>query len=143
MRSDIGLIAKTLKISTDAAKVIKNTFASGGDIQQATQNLQRAGSEAMLADAGQAAQALVDAAAASGGSAGQITNRAISERMTRTGENLDQSLTTMLGQPPLGPQTAVRELPAALKTHGKLLTNLLTASQFLMALQKAKLLMQY
>jgi hypothetical protein len=52
MRSDIGLIAKTLNISTDAAKVIKNTFASGGDIQQATQNLQRAGSEAMLADAG-------------------------------------------------------------------------------------------
>jgi hypothetical protein len=115
MRSDIGLIAKTLNISTDAAKVIKNTFASGGDIQQATQNLQRAGSEAMLADAGQAAQALVDAAAASGGSAGQITNRAISERMTRTGENLDQSLTTMLGQPPLGPQTAVREIAGRTK----------------------------
>jgi hypothetical protein len=64
---------------------------------------------------GQAAQALVDAAAASGGSAGQITNRAISERMTRTGENLDQSLTTMLGQPPLGPQTAVREIAGRTK----------------------------
>lgn len=109
-RSDIGTIASSLGISRDAAKVIKNTFDQGGDIQAAMQNLQRAGSEAMLADAGPAAQALLDAANISGGPAGRTVRTAIDERMSRTGEAVEQSLNQALGQPPEGPRTAVNEI---------------------------------
>lgn len=109
-RSDIGTIAASLGISRDAAKVIKNTFDQGGDIQAAMQNLQRAGSEAMLADAGPAAQALLDAANISGGAAGRTVRTAIENRMSRTGEAVEQSLNQALGEAPEGPRTAVNEI---------------------------------
>lgn len=109
-RSDIGTISSSLGISRDAAKVIKNTFDQGGDIQAAMQNLQRAGSEAMLADAGPAAQALLDAANISGGPAGRTVRAAIDERMSRTGAAVEQSLNQALGETPEGPRTAVREI---------------------------------
>lgn len=111
-RSDVAKIAADLGISRDAAKVIKNTFDQGGDIAAAQAALQKAGSEAMLADAGYAAQALLDASAASGGRAGQIARTAVDDRMTRTGEALDTTLDTVLGPAPLGPKTAVADIAA-------------------------------
>lgn len=111
-RSDIGAISKTLGISTDAAKVIKNTFDQGGDIAQAQAALQRAGSEAMLADAGQAAQALLDASATSGGRAGEIARSAIDQRMSRTSGALDATLDSTLGAAPDGPRAAVEAIAA-------------------------------
>lgn len=109
-RSDIGQISREFGISRDAAKVIKNTFDQGGDIQAAVANLRRAGSEAMLADAGPAAQALLDATAASGGTAGQAVRGAIDERMARTNRAVTSSLDDALGTPPLGPQTTLDEI---------------------------------
>jgi hypothetical protein len=64
----------------------------------------------MLADAGFAAQALLDASAASGGRPGQIVRDAIEGRMVRTGEALDTALDTTLGQAPLGPRSAVEAI---------------------------------
>lgn len=109
-RSDVAKIAADLGISREAATVIKNTFDQGGDIAAARAALQRAGSEGMLADAGYAAQALLDASAASGGRAGQIARDAVESRMTRTGEALDATLDATLGTPPLGPRTAVEAI---------------------------------
>lgn len=109
-RSDVAKIATDLGISREAATVIKNTFDQGGDIAAARAAIQRAGSEGMLADAGFAAQALLDASAATGGRAGQIAREAVEGRMTRTGEALDTTLDATLGTAPLGPRTAVEAI---------------------------------
>lgn len=109
-RSDVAKIAKDLGISKQAATVIKTTFDQGGDIAAARAAVQRAGDEGMLADAGFAAQALLDASAASGGRAGQVVRDAVEGRMARTGEALDTALDTALGPAPLGPRTAVEAI---------------------------------
>lgn len=109
-RSDVAKIASDLGISREAATVIKNTFDQGGDIAAARAAIQRAGYEGMLADAGFAAQALLDASAATGGRAGQIAREAVESRMTRTGEALDATLDATLGTAPLGPRTAVNAI---------------------------------
>jgi hypothetical protein len=109
-RSDVAKIAANLGISKQAATVIKNTFEMGGDMTAAMDNLRRAGDEGMLADAGPAAQALLDGSAAAGGEASRVVRNEIGGRMTRTNDALTGSLDTQLGLPPLGPQTALREI---------------------------------
>jgi hypothetical protein len=109
-RSDIAQIAATFGISTNAARVIKNTFEMGGDMNAAMQRLQQAGSEGMIADAGEAAQALLDATAASGPAGAAAARGPIEERMARVGERLETGLTQQLGQPAEGPVTAVSEI---------------------------------
>lgn len=109
-RTDVKSIAQDLGISTNAAKVIKNTFDQGGDLPLARANLAKAGQEGMLADAGEAAQALLDATAASGGPASQVARGAIDARATRTAASLDSTLDQILGTTPLGPQTALRDI---------------------------------
>lgn len=109
-RSDVAKISTDLGISREAATVIKNTFDQGGDIAAARAALQRAGDEGMLADAGYAAQALLDASAASGGRAGQIARDAVEGRMARTSDALATNLDAALGQAPLGPRTAVEAI---------------------------------
>lgn len=111
-RSDLAIIASTLNISRNAAKVIKNTFQMGGDMDAAMSAIDKAGKEGMLADAGQAAQALLDAAAAGGGQAGTIARTAVDERMVRTGQALDATLDATLGEAPIGPRTAVENIAA-------------------------------
>jgi len=109
-RSDIAQIAATFGISANAARVIKNTFEMGGDMNAAMQRLQQAGSEGMIADAGEAAQALLDATAASGPAGAAAARGPIEERMARVGERLETGLTQQLGQPAEGPVTAVSEI---------------------------------
>jgi hypothetical protein len=109
-RSDVRQIAKEFGISSNAAKVIKNTFEQGGDIETAVANLKRAGNEAMIVDAGPAAQALLDATAASGGAAGQVAREAVGQRMSRTNEAVSGALEEALGPVPIGPNAALREI---------------------------------
>lgn len=111
-RSDIRAISRDLGISENAAKVIKQTFDAGGDIQTAQQNLARAGEQAMLADAGQAAQVLLDASVASGSPGAQLARGAIDERAASTAASLDNVLDASLGKPPVGPQTALADIAA-------------------------------
>lgn len=112
-RSDVAQIATAFGISKDAAKVIKNTFDQGGDMQAAMANLQRAGQEGMLADAGPAAQALLDATSASGvGGGGGVVRGAIDERMSRTNAAVESTLDTVLGPQPQGPRSAVEAIAA-------------------------------
>lgn len=114
-RSDIAKIAKDLGISTDAAKVIKSTFDVGGDFTAARQNLARAGSEGMLADAGHAGQALLDAAGVSGGRAGQIASDAIEGRTQRSGARLTGLLDEKLGAPQAS-ETLVGDIMSSSRT---------------------------
>lgn len=111
-RSDVRSIARDLGISPDAARVIKNTFDQGGDFTAARANLARAGQEGMLADAGEAAQALLDATAASGGPAAQTVRGAVDARASRTGQALDATLDQTLGAAPFGPKTALDDIAA-------------------------------
>lgn len=106
-RSDLSMISKGLQISRDAAKVIKNVFEQGGDMMAARLAISRAGKEGMLADAGPAAQALLDASAASGGEASATAQSAINQRMVRANQALDSTMDSTLGPAPLGPKTAV------------------------------------
>jgi len=109
-QTDVGLISNALKISGNAARVIKNTFELGGDINSALSSIQRAGDEGMLADAGSAAQALLDASASSGGQASRVARTAVNERMARTGQNLNTTFDDVLGEAEIGPRTAVENI---------------------------------
>jgi len=106
-RSDVAQIASIFGISPQAARVIKNTFQMGGDINEAISRVEMAGAEGMVGDAGQAAQALLDATGASGPAGAQAVRGPLDERMSRVSEQLDTGLTGLLGQPAEGPITAV------------------------------------
>ena len=109
-RNDVRTIAKELGVSQDAAKVIKNTFDAGGDINSAMSRLKEAGDSAMIADAGQAAQALLDASMAQGGRAGEIGSGAVSGRVLETSAAAKAELGEALGEAAFGPKTAVSEI---------------------------------
>jgi hypothetical protein len=96
--SDVGVIANQLKISTPAARVVKNAL-DAGDIVEAEKALTRAGPGAMLADAGQPARELLDASAATGGAAGRIAKDAVDERVTGASKEVTAALDTYLGKP--------------------------------------------
>jgi len=94
-------IAKSLNISIPSAQVISATFRDAGtDIKTALQNIFNAGEEGMLADSGFAAQALLDAAAATGGRASQITSDEVAGRAARQGAALSTSMDDTLGALP-------------------------------------------
>ena len=76
----------------------------------ALNGLRRAGEEGMLADAGPAAQALLDVANISGGPASRTVREAIGGRMQRTGQAVEEALNTSLGQPAAGPKTAIQDI---------------------------------
>ena len=108
--SDVGAIAKTLGVSAPAARVIKNAL-DAGDMDEAAAALARAGDGAMLADAGQPARELLDAAANAGGNAGRIAREAVDERTSAASVEMQKALDDALG-PVRGVETsrrAVRE----------------------------------
>lgn len=102
--SPIAAIKKQLGVSDDAARVIKNALDTG-DIRKASDALDRAGAGAMLADAGQPARELLDAAANSGGKAGMIVGDAVGDRATIASRDMQKALDTFLGKP-VGQETA-------------------------------------
>lgn len=108
--TDVSQIAQYLGISRNAANVIKSTFERGGGIDDAVGNIQRAGEQGMLADAGQSAQALLDASAASGGAASQTVGAEISKRAQGSIQQLEGGLNEVLGEAPLGPRSAVAKI---------------------------------
>ena len=107
-KSDIGQIATTLGISRSAAGVIKSSITQGGDMQKMLQNISKAGEEGMVADAGVAAKALVDAAAAAGPQSAETVATNISKRADKVIGNLDNTLVENLGSPTLGPKAALK-----------------------------------
>lgn len=96
--TDVSVISKQLGVSAPAARVIKSAL-DAGDMKEAAQALARAGDTAMLADAGQPAQQLLDAAANTGGAAGRIATKAVDERVTGASKDLVNTLDQTLGKP--------------------------------------------
>ena len=91
------MISQALGISRSAAMVIKNAFASGGDIDAAINAVNRAGKSGMLVDADEAAMALADAAGQSGAQPSAIIGRAMSDRATSISNQLDNTIAKNLG----------------------------------------------
>lgn len=96
--TDIQTIQSALGVSPAAARVIKNALEAG-DPDEAVRAFSRAGGDAMLADAGQPARELLDAAANAGGRAGSIARTAVEERTSRASDSITRALDTHLGQP--------------------------------------------
>lgn len=96
--SDVKTIRKALGVSPEAARVIKNAL-DVGDVDGAIAAMGRAGDDAMLADAGQPARELLDAAANSGGRAGTIAREAVDSRVASASRQMQEALDTHLGKP--------------------------------------------
>lgn len=94
----VGEIARSLGISTDAARVVR-TFLENDDLNAAQQALQRAGSTSMLADAGPATQQLLDLSITAGGAAPRIGREAIEARAQDAGARMTTVLDDVLGAP--------------------------------------------
>ena len=103
-------IAKHLGISTNAAKVIQATFEAGDGIENAIQNVRKAGDTGMVADADIAQQMLLDAAATASPQARRITSQEIGQRATDVRQNLESKLTETLGDAPIGPRAAAEQI---------------------------------
>lgn len=97
-RASIGQVAEALSITPSAARVVKNALDSG-DMQAAEAALQRAGPDAMLADAGQPARELLDAASQKSGAAGRIARDAVEDRVSAASSRTNQVFDDVLGAP--------------------------------------------
>ena len=96
--SDTRVISQQLKISPEAARVVKNAL-DAGDMDEAAKALERAGPNAMLADAGLPAAQLLDASASTGGAAGRIARDAVDTRVTAVSKELTKTLDDTFGKP--------------------------------------------
>lgn len=96
--TDVAAIRSALGVSSGAAVVIKNAL-DAGDPDEALRAFSRAGDDAMLADAGQPARELLDAAANAGGRAGAIARTAVEGRTSRASTDITRALDTHLGEP--------------------------------------------
>jgi hypothetical protein len=94
----VGEIARSLGISTDAARVVR-TALENDDLAAAQQALQRAGSTSMLADAGPATQQLLDVSITAGGAAPRIGREAVEGRAEAAGQRMTAVLDDVLGAP--------------------------------------------
>jgi hypothetical protein len=95
-QSDVRTIAREMGISNDAARVVK-TAIQNDDLGAAEAAIQRAGGKAMLADAGQGTQTLLDASIATGGKAGRVARDAIEDRAAQSGRQMQSALDDVLG----------------------------------------------
>lgn len=123
LETDVKLIGKTFGVSVEAARVIKQAFSDGGNIDDAIANIRAAGNDGMLADAGAAADALIDAAAASGPRATQATQQVIGDRAEAASATIGKTMDETLGASPTGARTASEEIskrtaPARTKAYG-------------------------
>jgi hypothetical protein len=106
--TDIGAISGALSVGRPAATEIRNALRQADPID-AQQALARAGDDAMLADAGLAANRLLDASAQTGGPAGEIAVRAVRERTQQATRDMTAALNQSLGAP-RGERELMREI---------------------------------
>lgn len=96
--TDIKAISRSLRISPDAAKVVKNAIEND-DFDAARIAIERAGGKAMLADAGPAAQNLLDTAVQTSGKSARIVRDAVDERAALSAREMQGALDSTLGNP--------------------------------------------
>lgn len=107
-RLDASTIAAEFGISPSAARSVKQALIND-DLDAAVARLGQLGDDAMLADAGPATQALLDAASKTGGRALAVTRDAVEDRSQRLGARLPQRLDAILGNAG-GIRAAAREI---------------------------------
>lgn len=95
---DTSVIAQELEISNDAAKSLKRALAAE-DMASARKILNSMGDEAMIADAGPATAAMLDASAQTGGKALRVTQDAIASRSVRVNDKMKSALDLAFGKP--------------------------------------------
>lgn len=93
---DLTVIASTLGVSDDAARVIKSAIEND-DIAAATAALQKAGPDASLAQAGPALASTLDTATKASGKAARIASDAIEPLASRAKTKLDTVMDAVLG----------------------------------------------
>ncbi|MCP5037159.1 MAG: hypothetical protein GY945_06110 [Rhodobacteraceae bacterium] len=118
---DVSRIAKEFGISEDAARILRKAFQSND--QEAAMRIMRAGPDATLADAGRSGQALLDAAAQTGGKPLNIVDDAVQSRAGNALNVVNEGLDAAFG-PVRGPRAAAREIsrntaPARNKAYGQ------------------------
>lgn len=106
-QSDIGAIAEKFGVSRETAQVLRKAFQNND--QAAYDNIMKAGQEATMADAGRSGQALLDAAAQTGGRPMNIVDAATDARVARSGARATEALDATLG-PYQGPLATAREV---------------------------------
>lgn len=91
--TDVSGIAKTLGISKDAARAVREALNSE-DSAAAVARLNAAGPNAMLVEGGPSLQALGDATAASGGKATRIIREAVDQRVAQGAADVADAIDT-------------------------------------------------
>lgn len=97
-RLDTSVIAEEFGMSKPAARAFKGALA-GEDLTKARSILDELGDEAMVADAGPAAGAMLDAVSQSGGQAGRIAREAVDGRITRMAPQVQKAFDKAFGNP--------------------------------------------
>ena len=104
----ITALQNQLNISSGAAAVIYTMLVQNMNLQQMTTALNKAGNDGMIIDADKSIAALGDAIQNSGTpNAGQIIGDAAETRASNQAETLRPIMDEVLGEPPVGMQTAV------------------------------------
>jgi len=104
----ITALQNQLNISSGAAAVIYTMLVQNMNLQQMTTALNKAGNDGMIIDADKSIAALGDAIQNSGTpNAGQIIGDAAETRASNQAETLRPIMDEVLGEPPVGTQTAV------------------------------------
>lgn len=105
---DVRAIMDEFGVSAPAARMVREAL-DNDDLDAAAARLGQLGDDAMLADAGPATGALIDAASKTGGKALKVTREAAAGRSDEIGTRLPARLNAILGQP-RGTNEAAREI---------------------------------
>lgn len=93
-------IAQQTGTSPEALRLLGNVMDADGSLGSMGQaNMARAGADAMLADAGPNARAVLDTAIQRGGPGAVDARRAIADRTGRAANSVDEALNTAMGKP--------------------------------------------
>lgn len=119
---DVRAIMDEFGVSAPAARMVREAL-DNDDLDAAAARLGQLGDDAMLADAGPATGALIDAASKTGGKALKVTRQAAETRSDEIGTRLPARLNAILGQP-RGTNEAAREIadrtaPARKAAYGR------------------------
>ena len=110
-RLDVRTIADEFGLSPEAARTVKAALIND-DLSAAAARLAQLGDDAMLADAGPATGALLDAASKTGGRALAVTREAVEGRAQTMGRRLPGTLDNILGTSAQGVKTSARNISA-------------------------------
>jgi len=117
-------LATQLGVSREAAIIIKKQLDDGRSVEDTVQALQRAGDQRMVADANEAVQVLLDAAAASSGPGRQAVTEAVTGRVDEASRRILGGLDETIGAPPPAGQrvvdvVAAQSAPARAAAYGE------------------------